>query len=566
MKNIFIIIGITFVSLFLIRCTSDFDEINTKPDGFLKEELSAKYFLTGPQVNLYGPNRYPYWRAQLIHADRFAGQFCFGHNRSWWSDDTGYKYHAAYTDAAWNWLAGAVGGLDNFIKLTQKEGDFENEKMYAVGKILKAIYFQMFTDIWGMVPYSEAGKEGITLPKFDKQIDIYSGLIKELDEAMQLIGEAERTGAGVNDLGNNDVYFNGDLQKWKKLANSLKLRIAMRALGAEGATFAEEAIKQAIGSPLLSEASDNCLLSKDVEISQWSSACYGDVWYNFGEGSRWTVSKDLIDVLRDHNDPRLSFYAQPAKGGTATITKPEKDDGNHEKRINFLAKTLEDAGVTYKKTVEGDKTIFEVAENKYFVGQPVRVNAKTKSYMIYDFFSLPEEKIIAKKDKSSVMRPEIVFTTAEAYFLRAEAAVRGLSSENAQEMFTKGIESAMLMWGVTADNAQKYVTNETLAKLTGTEQEKIAKIAMQRWIAAYTDGFEAWAIVRDYGYTHFTSLAQGVTDIDLYGMGDINGKYPERMRYGNEAINTNGENVKQAISQQGADELDTKLWWSNTTP
>ncbi len=182
MKNIFKITGIAIVILFYTACTSDFDEINTKPDGFLKEELSAKYFLTGSQVNLYGPNRYPYWRAHLIHGDRFAGHFCFGSNTSWWSDGLCYTYSNGYTDASWDWASGALGGIDNFMKLTKKGGDYENEKMYAVGKILKSLYFQMFTDIWGMVPYSEAGKEGITLPKLDTQKDIYKGVIAELDE------------------------------------------------------------------------------------------------------------------------------------------------------------------------------------------------------------------------------------------------------------------------------------------------------------------------------------------------------------------------------------------------
>lgn len=562
MKNILKILSIALTILFFAGCTSDFDEINTKPDGFKKEELSAKYFFTGPQVNLYGPSRYPYWRGHLIHADRYAGHFCFGHNQMWWSDELGYKYSSGYTDATWNWLAGAIGGIDNFIKLTQTGGDFENEKMYAVGKILKSLYFQMFTDIWGMVPYSEAGKEGITLPKFDSQLDIYKGVIAELDEAMKIIGDSEKTGVGVADLGDNDVFYNGDLQKWKKLANTLKLRMAMRALGAEGANFAEEAIKQAIAAPLIANQDENCLLSKDVEISQWASASYGDVWYNFGAGSDWKVSKYIIDFFRENNDPRMEKYAQTAKGGEAKIIKPEKNADKHEKRLNFLLATLDDAGVAYTKRTEKDTTFINVPENTYYIGQPVRINGDTNPYVVYNFFSNPAEYIIAKKGKGSKISPEIVMTTAEAYFLRAEAALRGLSSDNAEEMFKEGIKQAMLLWEVSAADADNYIATADAAKLTGSLNEKIGKIAMQRWIAGYTDGFEAWAVVRDYGYTGFTKLYEGVTDGDIFGLGDINGTYPTRMRYGNEAVNTNGENVKAAIAKQGADEQDTKLWWA----
>ena len=92
MKNL-LKIFIVFVAVVLVSsCTERFDEINTKPDSFTTEEVSAKYFLTSPQFNLYAPNRYPYWRAHLIHWDRYAGQFCFGMKGSWWSDELGYSY------------------------------------------------------------------------------------------------------------------------------------------------------------------------------------------------------------------------------------------------------------------------------------------------------------------------------------------------------------------------------------------------------------------------------------------------------------------------------------------
>lgn len=559
-KYILLALVVSFIS----GCTDDFDKMNTKPDGFLKEELSAKYFLTGIQVNLFAPNRYPYWRAQLIHGDRFSGQVCFGHNVSWWNDELGYKYHSAYTDAAWDWLAGAVGNINNFLELTRKGGDFENEKMYAVGKIIKGLYFQMYTDIFGMIPYSQAGNASIALPKFDTQKEIYKGVIDELEEAMTIIGDSRTTGVGVNDLADNDVYYKGDLTKWKKLANTLKLRMAVRALGAPDADFAEAEIKEALAGSLLTEAADNCLLEKDVEISQWTSACYGDVWQNFGDAAGWSISRDLIDVLKNNNDPRLSKYAKPAKGGTAKLVLPKEPAvaALHPDRINFLTSILDAAGAVYTKTVKADTTIIKMEENATYVGQPVRVNAETKPYMIFDFFSTPADVIIRKKGKGNSIRAELVMSTAESYFLQAEAAVRGLGSGNAQQLFNEGIKQAMLLWGVAEAEATTYIHNADAAKLQGSTEEKLGKIAMQRWIAAYTDGFEAWAIVRKYGYTRFTALAQGVTDARFYAMGDINGKYPTRMRYGSEAVNTNGANLNAALSIQGADELGTPLWWA----
>lgn len=562
MKNI-LKIFVMFIAVFLLsNCTDDFNEINTKPDSFTVDEVSAKYFLTTPQYRLYAPDRYPYWRAHLIHADRYSGQVCFGHSSSWWSDELGYSYSSGYTDASWDWLSGYVGGLDNFMKLTAVGGEFENEYMYAVGQIIKGLYFQMFTDVFGMIPYSEATNPDIVLPKFDEQSDIYAGIIAELDEAMATIGDATATGVAVDDIGDNDLYCGGDLQQWKRLANTLKLRIAMRAYGAAGAGFAESAISSALNSDLLDGENDNILMEKDEEISQWGSACYGDVWYNFGAGSDWTMSKTMIDLLRNNNDPRLAVYAQPAVGGTQTLEKPTEGSEveNFQKRVDFILAVLDDAGVDYTTNTLTDGSIeVTMPENMYYVGQPTRLNGKMHPFTRYNFFSKPAEVVINKKNNGEI-RPELIMSSAESYFLQAEAAVYGMGSGSAQDLYQEGIRQAMKLWGVSDGDIDNYLANEDMAMLTGTQDEMLEKIASQRWIAAFTDGFEAWSIVRDMGYP--AELAAGVQDGDIFGLGDINGNYPTRMRYGNSVINTNGANYSAAVAVQGPDVQNTKLWWA----
>lgn len=562
MKNIFkifIVLGTVFL---LSNCTDDFNEINTKPDSFTVEEVSAKYFVTTPQYRLYAPDRYPYWRANIIHMDRYAGHICFGMNKSWWSDELGYSYSSGYTDAAWGWLAGYVGNLDNFMKMTDVNGEFENQYMFAIGQIMKGMYFQMYTDVFGMIPYTEATNPDIVTPKFDEQKVIYQGIIAELDAAMATIGDATATGVNVDDIGNNDIYCQGDLQQWKRMANTLKLRVAMRAYGAEGADFAMGAITSALNAPLLDGASDNVMMSKDEEISQWGSAAYGDVWYNFGAGSDWTIGKTMIDALRNNNDPRLVKYAKPAKGGTQVMEKPS--DGSEvdkfEKRVDFIANTLTEAGVDFTRTElpEGDVEI-SMPENMYFVGQPTRLNGKISSFVKYEFFSTPADEVINKKNNGAI-RAELIMSAAEANFLKAEAAVRGLGGGAAQDAYQEGIRMAMKLWGVGDGDIDTYLASEDMALLNGTEEENIEKIATQRWLANYTDGFEAWAIVRDMGYP--AELAMGVEDIDIFGLGDINGQYPQRMRYGNGAANKNPENYAAAVAKQGTDTQDTKLWWA----
>ena len=570
MKKIKFIFSLAF-ALVLFSCTDDFREINTNPNVVTPEEASGRYFITKPQVALYGPNRYPYWRAQLIHSDRYAGHFTFGHHGSWWSDELGYTYSSAYTDATWGWLAGYAGGLDNYLKLTQDGAEFENPLMHAVGIIMKGLYFQMFTDVFGDVPYSQVGDPDIVLPKYDMQKDIYKGIIADLENAIETIGDNDRTGQGLQDLGDNDVYFKGDLQKWKKLANSLILRIALRAKGAPGEDFSDNAISAAVARGAFLEEGEDCVLPKDNQINQWASACYGDIWWNFGGlGSKWTVGQTLITYMLKNKDPRLPKYAKTAIGGEFSFDRPDEasnPDGfaNFEKRIRFIAHAiniaidLQGGDTTDVLTLAPDlsKAVIKVPENTYYIGQPTRLNGFIKPYTRYEFFSTPSDFIIQEKNKGKPISPELIMTSGESYLLQAEAAMLGIGGGDAQALYVKGVTNSMKFWGVDDGEILKFFASG--APLTSVSLENIA---LQRWMNAYTDGFEAWAVVRKTGYP--LELSRGVSDLDIFGLGDINGAYPTRMQYGNSAYDKNGENLQEAIDRQGPDKQDTKLWFQKS--
>lgn len=561
-------IGLAIATLLFAISCSDFDEINVKPNAFTSDEVSAKYFVTETQIQLYAPNRYPYWRAQLIHWDRFAGQFCFGFNGSWWNDGLSYSYNSGYTDAAYDYLAGYVTSLSAFMNFVKEGGELENQNYYAIGLIMKGLYYQTYTDVFGMVPYSEALDPEIITPAYDSQATIYAGVIAELDEAMAIIGDATETGEGVELLSENDLFFNGDLQQWKKLANTLKLRMALRAQGAPGADFAAAAITEALATDLLVAETDNALMEKDAEISQWSNAAYGDVWHNFGTGSNWTVGKTLIDYLRDNNDPRLAMYAQPIDGGEVVFTEPVEGEGValFDKHVDFILEQLDNAGASYTRTDGTNEdglatvTIDVATDTPYYVGQPSRLNGLIYTHVKEALFSRPAELIINAKNQGKDIFPEIVFTAAEGNFLQAEAIVKGLAAGDAQTLYQEGIRQAMMIWGVDTADIETFISTEEMALLNGTADENLEKISIQRWIAAFTDGSEAWAIVRDSGYP--AELAQGVSDYDLYSAGTLNGAYPQRMRYGSAAYNTNGENTQAAVSAQGADVQGTILWFA----
>ncbi len=564
MKNIFIIYSCLSLSLLigLFSCTDRLDDLNDDPNRLYVEDLSAAGFIVKPQFELFAPNRYPYWRANLLLADRYAGHFNVGHSSSWWSDELGYNYNTGYTDASWDWLTGCFGSIDTYSKFVEEGGDFENQYMYATALIMRAMYFQIYTDSFGEIPCSETGKDEVLLPKFDTQKQIYEQMIGELDQAMNIIGSATLTGTGLDDISATDLYCGGDLQKWKKLANSLKLRMGMRAYGAEGADFARKAITEALASPLL-EADDNILMEKDHTASTWKTAAYGDLWYPWGAGGYFTVGKTLIDYLRNFNDPRLSQYARPAEGGEIIIAQAEEGStftAVERDRIDFILSTLDDADAKYTLLSNtGSLVKIELEKNQY-IGFPSRINQFVKPYAKIDLFSTPSLKLLVEPGADGEF-PELVFTTANVYFLRAHAAVIGLSGEDANALFQEGIAQAMKLWDVNDADIASYLANSTIADISsGTIDEKIEKIAIQRWLASYTDGFEAWSIVRKTGYPK--ELAEGVSDFSIYGIGTTGGVYPQRLRYGTGAASTNGENLNIAIGRQGADLQSTKLWWA----
>jgi len=542
-------------------CTDDFDEINENPTALTAKDVSAKFFVTSTQQQFFGPNRYPYWRGELIHASRFAGHTAFGYKSNWWSDGLGYTYSGGYTGAVYDYMAGYNSTLSSYTNFVKPGGTLENQQYYAIALIMKGLYYQKYSDTFGAAPYSEASNPDIVTPKFDSVQTIYEGVIAELDEAIGIIGTNSTTGAGPALLGENDLFFNGDMQKWKQLANSLKLKMALRGHGGNGADYSAH-VTSALSSGIL--ADDNALMARDTEISQWTSAVYGDIWHNFYGGGNWHLGSKLVDHLRNNNDPRIYEYAMPITGGTFTLQRASSGSNTSlfEKHTDFLVNHLIASGADVTDSgVTGDKRTVTVAAGAY-VGQPVRMNSKIKPHLHRQFFSEPAPWVVNRKNSGNQIFPQIVMTAGESHFLAAQAAVLGVSSADANVHYQTGLRHAMKLWNVADDKIEKFIAEEAMATLSGTAEENLEKIAIQRWIAYFTESFEAWAVVRDTGYPKLPGIESNNLDSDMYEIGDLNGYYPQRMRYGSGAYNKNGDNVKAAVSAQGADVQATKLFWA----
>ncbi len=568
MKNRILLIFTSLLMATALSCTDDFDEINTQPDALSTDDISAKFFVTEIQQRLLKGNMFPRWLGNVIHVDQFSGQSSNGWAGSSWDGDLGWLYNSFWSDfGCWNHLSGYNTVLTSYLNNVKEGGSLEDEMYYALGLIMKGVYYQQFTDAYGMIPYTEASDPDIALPKFDDQLTIYKGIIAELDEAIEIIGDKTEAGSGFGKLAENDVIFNGNMQNWKQMANSLKLRLALRAHGAAGEDFSATAASEAIASGVLADV-DGMFASFPAETNIWgasSAACYGDVYTFGGGGSDWRVSQALNNAMKDYDDPRLPLMTKPAVGGTMTITKPTTGEnvaliGAH---IAFVKSTLDAAGLVqdqdYTWTETATDLTITMPENTNYIGMPSRISPKLKGYMPGTMFSEPADIITqVRNDEGKEQFPEVVMASADSHFMIAEAIVKGLASGDANTYYQLGLEKAMAVWG-TAPSAD-FLSSD-MGSLSGTMEEKLEKIATQRWLVNYTNGYESWAIVRDTGYPTAAVITSDDNDIISFA-GDMNGRQAQRLRYGTDTYNTNGDNVSAAVSIQGPDNMATKLWYA----
>ena len=560
MNKILIIMGFFFV----VSCTDDFNEINEQPDALSTEDVSAKFFVTTVQQQLLRPTMIPLWFGDVIMPDQFSGQSSNGWAGSDWTGDLGWVYNSFYTDlGCWDWLAGYNSTLTSYMNNVSEGGALEDDMYYALGLIIKGFYYQQFTEAFGMIPFSEASDPNITLPKYDEQIDVYKGIIADIDKAIAIIGSNVDAGTGFGILRENDVVFNGNMQNWKKTANSLKLRIALRAHGSQGEDFSANAASEAISSGVLADA-DALFEGYAEETNIWGgSASYGDIWNNF-TGSQWKVSEAMINIMKSSNDPRLSKIALPSVGGSMTIVKPTDGEGVTliSDHIAFVKSTLDKSGLildtdyTWTETA-ADLTI-TMPENTNYIGMPSRLSPKLKGYMPDYLFSNPADIITQKTNQGKPLFPTILMTSADSHFMIAEAIVKGLASGDANNYYQIGLAKAMAIWE-TSPTSDFLGSN--MGSLNGTVEENLEKIATQRWLANYTNGYESWSIVRDTGYPTTAVITSDNNDIYSFA-GEMNGLQAQRLRYGTSVYGSNGENVNIAVSKQGPDNMTTKLWFA----
>ena len=445
-------------------------------------------------------------------------------------------------------------GITGPIKLVQAAIDDVHKlglKSYeGIFLIFKSLLWSTATDLYGDIYFTEGlrGQEAILFPKFDDQKDIYPAMIQDLKNATLLL----TTGTDAIDK-TYDILYGGNKAKWIKFANSLRLRLLMRASKNLPGAAAEIAAVAAL--PLMTSVEDNASIAYLA----------GDRTYNWpmsyeGYSDNFMIyrpSKTLIDSLKALNDDRLKVWVAPiekpwtnvsGENGTAVITT-DPNGYTYTSTYEYIDRSK--SGIKGAAGFIVDSLTLYAG---YTAGMYENVLAANGSWdfptTIYNYKVSKFTKLL--NDKSHALLKACMLQSDEVQFLLAEAAVKGyIPAANTEAYYKSGVSLAASRWGVTIPSTY---FNNSRAKFptTGTEAQKMAKIALQKWLGHFLMGVEAYADHRR------TRLPAFETNGEL-----INGlhPFPLRFRYPETEMANNAINYQTAIGKLDKGDTEfSKMW------
>ncbi|MEP7107943.1 MAG: SusD/RagB family nutrient-binding outer membrane lipoprotein [Ferruginibacter sp.] len=474
-------------------CTKDFDNINTnpaivtedliKPDNLFSKVLKESIFHIPELGRIEGG---------IGRISEFAGYMA--------SESSGFPFkNMDYEATFMNYYRSYLININEVIRLTEKP---ELSNKNAMAKIFRVWLWQNLTDMYGDIPYSEAAKgkaDFIAEPKYDKQEAIYKDLFIQLKAATgQLIDDP-----AISGFGGADILYKGNVNAWRRFANSLRLRMAMRVRFVDN-TLAQQNISDVINSPLISANEENAkLLSEGPTAANAGnrSPMINFIKNNLKEPRH--IGFTVLEILVLNNDPRVPVYFKLPK-----LINPSS-------AIPYRARPINPDG-----------------SERYPYGMD-------SISLTGDFFEAPQ----------------FIFnliTAAEVNYLKAEAALAGLAPGDANTFYRTGIQLAMDQYQVPAGSITTFL-NAGPATLSGTVEHQFEQIINQKYITLIYQSNEAWAEYRRTGYPKMW-LGSAPTDTD--------GQIPRRQTYPADEYAKNGANVATATEgYPGGDKLTSKVWW-----
>lgn len=500
-RNIIIALSLVWV---LVGCNK-FTDINTNPDA--TSNVNASMLATSVVLKNF----------------KFGGRDAMAYI----SDNGLSKYLAYANQSIMSSQYGVVGSAD-FSPMTLLP-NLENMEMYAEGttmessykglsKFHKAYMFYQLTMKLGDIPYSETGlgREGKVTPKYDLQEDVFKGILKDLEEAEQYFAN------GVTFSGDPTPYA-GNPEKWRRATNAFRLRVLL-------------SLSKKVGNTSIPVVADFNKIVQDGNLMTDATGFLGLEYTTINMHpvsgtnniftSRTIVSSTVIDHLKDLNDRRMYYYADPSKA-----------------------------------QIEGGKT---KQDPDAYVGALVSDNYDDiTAAHLNNTYSLINSRYLL----NVTSEPRMLVTFAEQQLILAEARILGwISNGTAQDYYESGVKAALkhLMNtdanyanGMAIDQAyiDGYFTGEAAFKTTSNEQ--LEQIWLQKYLLNFMqDPIQSFYEYRRVGYPEFP--INEATSLNVNKKDAI----PVRWTYGGTENNYNRENLIEALDRQfgGVDDPNQLMW------
>ena len=532
---------LALITGFISSCTGDFDEINTNPKALTVDNLDqASYGYIAKRAITGGVYLEPYGGTmQILHSlffDIYANYFA----------TTAPNFLSDRYVMVGSWLAGDFDGFYGSVAPQIKYAeDFarssELDKEYAMMKIWKIFVFDRYTDALGPIVYSKFGNMEKTVP-YDSQEQIYTSFFAELDTAINIL-KSNAGGTSATLAGYDDLYA-GDLDKWQKFGNSLRLRLAMRVKYVNPA-LAKTQAEKAIADGVILDNADNGWVKTTKD--------YQNPYCIISDWGEYRMSADMESILKGYLDPRVASYFAPA-------AQPDPSD--------------DPAGIDYP---------YEGMRNGQRKSDKSAVDFNAKMSDMSDPYT-----VVGGAGPSWY-----VIRASESHFLMAEGALEGwnMGGGTAQQHYEMGVKASLDENGFADYKnlaGEDYVTStrvpaspgQDLSSVLpqvvqdpvclvpiaynagGSKEEQLEQIITQKWIGLYPDSQEAWAERRR---THYPKLYERVESENL----DVAASsLPVRLVYWSTEYTNNVDELNKGIqllnsesSTPNGDKASTKLWW-----
>ena len=540
-------------ALFFASCSDEYMEnMNTDPSKAATIDPNAQ--LTTAQLQTYGDLSMMeiYRNYHYAFTQQLMG--------CWNTTNYGGRHTLDNNEMSRIWTSFYTQSLKNIIDAQYRTAeDAEKVNINSVLRIYRVYLMSIITDTYGDAPFSEAGLgflEGKFNPKYDKQEDIYNAFFLELEDAVNKIDPTKDKVTG-------DLIYAGDVTKWQQLANSLRLRFAMR-ISNVNPTKAQTEFENALAANggVITDASSDALIKYMTIAFSFGQEAYSDYRGNslsqllFGNDPANNLSylcSTFFNQLYNSGDPRTFKISRCYYDGLMSATSPDN-------RVDITQEMIE-KGIAFSPRDPGAYSWepWPTGYDSDICAELAVNNPSVTATMAREV----EPKLANNFLKSD--NPGVVMTSAEVKFLMAEATVKkwNVGSALAEDLYKQGVRAAMDFltdnYGCTATTDAEFdAFIQDKGAFGHTDNQKLEAINTQAWILHFTNPAECWANVRRSGYPKLKSPAE-------YGFGQyLTGgtEIPVRLCYPVLESSYNKKSYNEAIERMGGtDNWHSLLWW-----